>query len=71
MLKYDFRKRRLTFAQGTNLNQRILLEDEPDEPGLDAGRLGPHEQAIDDVINTAGQEEGDHLQVDVELFYLD
>lgn len=55
MLKYDFRKRRLTFAQGTNLNQRILLEDEPDEPGLDAGRLGPHEQAIDDVINSASK----------------
>lgn len=73
MLKYDFRKRRLTFSGGTTLNQRDLLEDEPDEPTVDSagGSLAAHEQPINDVINIAGQEEGDHLPVEIELIYLD
>lgn len=72
MLKYDLRKRRLMFSGGTTLNQCDLLEDEPNEPMVDAGgSLAAHNQPINNVINIAGQEEVDHLPVEVELIYLD
>lgn len=67
MVKYDFRKRRLTFTSGVKLDARVLLEDEPDEPGESGLRTDgvTQEEAVDDIIRCACREEGDHLQSDI------
>ncbi|KAI6006401.1 hypothetical protein EDC04DRAFT_2907866 [Pisolithus marmoratus] len=59
----------LTFTEGTKLDQRDLLEDEPEELDCDSGgALVLHqEEAIDALIASASQEEGNQLQADIIL----
>ena len=69
MLKYDFRKHQLTFMEGIQLDQHMLLEDEPDEPELCAGGVQPlaQDEVVDTLIACAGHEEGDQLLSDIIL----
>ncbi|KAI6006398.1 hypothetical protein EDC04DRAFT_2907863 [Pisolithus marmoratus] len=69
MLKYDYKECYLTFTEGTKLDQRDLLEDEPEELDCDSGgALVLHqEEAIDALIASASQEEGNQLQADIIL----
>jgi hypothetical protein len=68
MLKYDFRKRRLTFTQGTKLDARVLMDDEPDdEPELCASGVESlfWDDDVDGIVKCAIREEGDHLHSEV------
>ncbi|KIK23197.1 hypothetical protein PISMIDRAFT_11094 [Pisolithus microcarpus 441] len=69
MLKYDYKKSRLTFTEGTKLHQHDLLDDEPEELDCDSGgALVLHqEEAVDTLIESASQEEVDQLQADIIL----
>lgn len=65
MLKYDFKKRRLTFTEGMKLDHRSLVDDEPNEPagGDDL------DEPVDIIISHAGREEGD--QIEAEIVFVD
>lgn len=63
MLKFDFKKNRLSFVRNAPLNQHILLEDDPDEAGsMGIWVDGPDQSGvIDDLILRACEEERKEL----------
>jgi hypothetical protein len=68
MLKYDFRKHRLTFSNA-RLDQRDLLEDDSDEPELStAVHSLSQDNAVDAIVGRTIREEGDHILADIALF---
>jgi len=68
MLKYDFRKGRLTFTSRLKLDARDLVEDEPEEPGKSG--LLTDDVDVDDMIRHISREEGDDLESDIVRFDL-
>lgn len=69
MLKYDFKKQRLSFTTGMKLNQLDLLDDEPDEPSESVDGLGlqllPQDESVDSFIGRAAYEEGDKISNEI------
>lgn len=65
MMKYDFKKQRLTFTQGIKLDQRELLVDDLDELVEDGTASPNSDESVDSFIGRVGNEEGDQICVDV------
>ena len=55
MLKYDYKKSRLTFMEGMQLDQRDLSDDDPEEP-KDVQLMA--DETVDSILAHAVQEEG-------------
>src|SRR6267154_6224641 len=66
MLKFHLKKERLDFTRGWITSQKLLLEDEPDEPVTIDGPV----QVLDSILRTIMQEEGDGVVDTVELVEL-
>lgn len=67
MLKFHLKKERLNFTHGWVTPQKLLLEDEPDEPTRDMpGQCKP----LDDILRAIMQEEGAGVADAVELVEL-
>jgi hypothetical protein len=66
MLKYDFKKQRLSFADGLRIDQLEMLEDEPEELSLEGGGQSlAQEEAADCIIRRVVREEGDSVPSDI------
>lgn len=65
MLKFHLKKERLHFTRGWVTSQKLLLEDEPDEPGKH-DKPGP----LDDILKAIMQEESAGVADAVELVEL-
>jgi hypothetical protein len=66
MLKFHLKKERLDFTRGWITSQKLLLEDEPDEPVT----INRPVQDLDSILRTIMQEEGDGVVDTVELVEL-
>src|SRR6267154_2508954 len=68
MLKFHLKKEHLNFTHGWVTSQKLLLEDEPDEPATSDRpvQLDP----LDFILSTIMQEEGDGIVDAVELVEL-
>lgn len=65
MLKYDIKKCQLSFTEKTKLDQHVLLEDEPDEPGATVASCVPDSFSqlhLSDIIRCASHEEGGNIE---------
>ncbi|OJA10881.1 hypothetical protein AZE42_13557 [Rhizopogon vesiculosus] len=66
MLKLHLKKERLNFTRGWITSQKLLLEDEPNEPVTIDGPV----QGLDSILRTIMQEEGDGVVDAIELVEL-
>lgn len=68
MVKFHLKKERLNFTSGWITSQKILLEDEPDEPGTE--NVPACDDPLDRILRTIAQEDGDGVDDIVELVEL-
>jgi hypothetical protein len=67
MVKFHLKKERLDFTNGWVTSQKILLEDEPDEPDTENMSAQDDPQTLDRTLRMIIQEEGDGVDDTVEL----
>lgn len=75
MLKFYLKKERLNFTRGWITSQKILVEDEPDEPGAhntSTQQDNQLEDTLSHILTMIAEEEGDGIadEITVELLPL-
>jgi hypothetical protein len=70
ILKFDFKKNQLSFTLRTQLDQRVLLEDDPEEPESYTGIDLDQPETMNTLMQHASHEEGDQIDSNLVLFDL-